>query len=71
LLAGVGTEKMGIFPGDGGKEFTKKPITTITAPATYLVQVFDANKDNKTNDLLLWYIQPEEEGTIRLFLAKE
>ncbi len=70
LLAEMGTKKMGIFPGNGSGKFARQPLATITAPATYLIQIFDADKDNNISDLLLWYVQPDEEGKILLFLAK-
>ncbi len=70
LLANIDEEELGIFEANEKNIFDRKPITTITAPSTYLTHVTDINGDQKS-DIYLWYIQPEEEGFVRIYLAKE
>ena len=63
----LGTDKLGIFPGQQGGSFSEEPAATISAPATPFLTVLDVNGDRRS-DLLLWYSDPEREGHIRVYL---
>ncbi len=70
LLANKDEDELGIFAANGNAIFESKPIATISAPSTYLTHVTDINGDKKS-DIYLWYIQPEEEGYVRVYMTKD